>query len=346
VASARKPSTVIFTSVCWSGTSIRGAAALGDEPASLIASGRIGPGRVACAAPDSMQTTATQGHGRIATFMGSLSTNLAPRSKSSPHRRRSRPSVPVVRIDERYGVVMATPEHRVAAHLGLAASDYDAQIRRYTPRYDEMIDTVVAIIAGLKAPYVIDLGAGTGALGGAILDRVPQARVRFLDIDPEMLAVAGARVAAHGARAELWRGSFDDALPACDAVVASLALHHVPERDRKRALYCWSPTSRCTRPGSPTTTCTANGSRAWGATASPSPRPGRCSRSGRARIATTRSPPSWRCSARQVLPSPSASGSTVRRRCSAASADRGELTRADPAPRAPASPTSTVDRAA
>ena len=132
---------------------------------------------------------------------------------------------------------MATPEHRVATHLGLAASDYDAAIRRYTPRYDEMIDTVVGLIAELDAPYVIDLGAGTGALGGAILDRVPRARVRFLDIDPAMLEVAGGRVARHGARAELWRGSFDDALPPCDAVVASLALHHVPERDRKRALY-------------------------------------------------------------------------------------------------------------
>ena len=132
---------------------------------------------------------------------------------------------------------MATTEHRVATHLGLAASDYDAQIRRYTPRYDEMIEAVVAIVAGMDAPYVIDLGAGTGALGGAILDRVPQARVRFLDIDPEMLAVAGARVSAHGARAELWRGSFADALPASAGVVASLALHHVPERERKRALY-------------------------------------------------------------------------------------------------------------
>ena len=132
---------------------------------------------------------------------------------------------------------MATTEHRVATHLGLAASDYDTQIRRYTPGYQEMIDTVVAIIAGLPTPYVLDLGAGTGALGGAILDRVPRARVRFLDIDPSMLEVAGARVTAHGARAELWRGSFDDPLPPCDAVVASLALHHVPERDRKRALY-------------------------------------------------------------------------------------------------------------
>jgi tRNA (cmo5U34)-methyltransferase len=131
----------------------------------------------------------------------------------------------------------ATTEHRVATHLGLAASDYDATIRRYLPPYDAMIDTVVGIVGGLGAPFVVDLGAGTGALGGAILDRVARARVQFLDIDPAMLEVARARVAGHGARAELRRGSFDDALPPCDVVVASLALHHVPELDRKRALY-------------------------------------------------------------------------------------------------------------
>jgi tRNA (cmo5U34)-methyltransferase len=133
---------------------------------------------------------------------------------------------------------MAT-EHRVATHLGLAANDYDAAIRTYIPGYAAMIDTVVGIVDALPArdPLVVDLGAGTGALGGAILDRVARARVQFLDIDPAMLEVAGTRVAAHGARAELRRGSFDDALPACDAVVASLALHHVPELARKRALY-------------------------------------------------------------------------------------------------------------
>ena len=64
---------------------------------------------------------------------------------------------------------MTTTEHRVAAHLGLAASDYDAAIRRYTPGYEAMIDTVVAVVATLGAPYVVDLGAGTGALGAAIL---------------------------------------------------------------------------------------------------------------------------------------------------------------------------------
>jgi tRNA (cmo5U34)-methyltransferase len=52
-----------------------------------------------------------------------------------------------------------------------------------------------------------------------------------------MLDAARERVAPFGDRAELVHASFDAALPPCDAVVASLALHHVPELERKRALY-------------------------------------------------------------------------------------------------------------
>ncbi len=128
-------------------------------------------------------------------------------------------------------------EHRVLSHLGLAARDYDVVIRRYIPAYEQMLATIVRLVSRLRAPYVIDLGAGTGALGAAIAEGVPAARVRLLDIDPAMLEVAGARVAAFADRVELHRGAFEDPLPPCDAVVASLALHHIPERDRKVAMY-------------------------------------------------------------------------------------------------------------
>jgi tRNA (cmo5U34)-methyltransferase len=140
------------------------------------------------------------------------------------------------------------PEHRVSAHLGVDAAAYDAAIRRFIPGYEEMIAEVVSILEGSldaslgEAARVVDLGAGTGALAGAILDQIPRARVVLVDIDPHMLAVAAARVAAHGDRAELRCATFDDALGSfggagVGAVVASLALHHVPELDRKRALY-------------------------------------------------------------------------------------------------------------
>jgi tRNA (cmo5U34)-methyltransferase len=132
-----------------------------------------------------------------------------------------------------------TSEHRVATHLGVDAAAYDAAIRRFVPHYEAMIEVVLRLLDDSlgAAPLVVDLGAGTGALGGAILDAIPRARVVFVDIDPTMLEVASARVARHGSRAELREASFFDPLPACDAVVASLSLHHVPELARKRALY-------------------------------------------------------------------------------------------------------------
>jgi len=140
------------------------------------------------------------------------------------------------------------PEHRVSTHLRVDAAAYDAAIRRFIPGYEEMIAEVVSILdealgeATSDAAAVVDLGAGTGALAGAILDGIPRARAVLVDIDPSMLAVAAARVAAHGGRAEVRCATFEDALAglgagAAGAVVASLSLHHVPELERKRALY-------------------------------------------------------------------------------------------------------------
>jgi tRNA (cmo5U34)-methyltransferase len=144
------------------------------------------------------------------------------------------------------------PAHRVAAHLGVDAAAYDAAIRRFIPGYEEMIAEVVSILDESldEAVRVIDLGAGTGALAGAILGGIPRARVVLVDIDPNMLAVAAARVAAHGERAAVRRATFEDALRALGgggrdpeedagvgAVVASLALHHVADLEQKRALY-------------------------------------------------------------------------------------------------------------
>lgn len=126
-----------------------------------------------------------------------------------------------------------TRDHRVLAHLGLAARDYDTEIRRYIPAYEQMIANAVDLVDGL----VIDLGTGTGALAAAILAAKPTARVRLVDIDPAMLEVARDRVAPYGDRAELVTARFEDALVPCDSVVASLALHHVTDIAAKRELY-------------------------------------------------------------------------------------------------------------
>ena len=84
---------------------------------------------------------------------------------------------------------------------------------------------------------MVDLGAGTGALAAAILAHEGVREVVAIDVDAEMLAQARVRLAGFGERASFREQSFDDALPRCDAVAASLALHHVPTMGRKRALY-------------------------------------------------------------------------------------------------------------
>lgn len=130
-------------------------------------------------------------------------------------------------------------EHRVAGHLGVAADDYDRTIRTFIPNYELMLGTIVHWLAD-QVPaggFVVDLGAGTGALSAAILDALPDVRVQLVDVDPNMLEVAGARCAAHDGRFELRHARFEDPLPRCHAVVATLALHHVRTQDAKRELY-------------------------------------------------------------------------------------------------------------
>ena len=130
-------------------------------------------------------------------------------------------------------------EHRVAGHLGIAADEYDRTIRTFIPNYERMVATVVHWLDGHVPPggLVVDLGAGTGGLAGAILDALPDVRVQLVDVDPNMLEVAAARCGAHEDRVELRHARFEDSLPRCHAVVASLALHHVDTHDEKRELY-------------------------------------------------------------------------------------------------------------
>jgi tRNA (cmo5U34)-methyltransferase len=129
--------------------------------------------------------------------------------------------------------------HSVKRHLDVDAERYDIEIRRLIPDYDEMISTGVELLTALAPPegHVLDLGGGTGALSAAVLDSLPGVRVTVLDVDAEMLGEARRRLARHADRVCFHEGSFLDALPAADAVVACLALHHVHDLRTKTALY-------------------------------------------------------------------------------------------------------------
>ena len=121
----------------------------------------------------------------------------------------------------------------VAAHLGIDLREYDARIRTFIPHYDEMLNVAGGAIDP-KARTIVDLGIGTGGLSACCRRHADQAQFIGVDSDPEMLKAAAKRIP--GAR--LTCGSFQRCeIPACDAVVASFALHHVRTEKAKLALY-------------------------------------------------------------------------------------------------------------
>ena len=127
--------------------------------------------------------------------------------------------------------------HSVRGHLGIEIDRYDEAIRRFIPSYEEGIGRAAREVARGCPSLVLDLGAGTGALSEAVLLEEGVGALIAIDIDPEMLARARARLGRFGSRVSFECGSFDDPLPDCDAVAASLSLHHIPALALKSALY-------------------------------------------------------------------------------------------------------------
>ncbi|MDH5588927.1 MAG: class I SAM-dependent methyltransferase [Gemmatimonadota bacterium] len=127
--------------------------------------------------------------------------------------------------------------HSVRSHLRVDTEAYDHAIRRFIPGYEEMITTAAGIAGAGEPALVLDLGAGTGALSAAVLGCTRTTVVELLDVDTEMLDQARTRLAPWGPRVRFTRRSFFDPLPSCDAVVASLSLHHIPTLEAKGALF-------------------------------------------------------------------------------------------------------------
>ena len=118
-----------------------------------------------------------------------------------------------------------------AAHAGA----YHAQRRRLVPTFDLLYGTAVDLLDLREQPVqrVLDLGAGTGLMSAAVLDRHPDAKVVLLDGAAEMLEQARARLPTHAITTVL--ADLRDPLPQgpFDAVVSALAIHHLEDADKR-----------------------------------------------------------------------------------------------------------------
>ena len=131
----------------------------------------------------------------------------------------------------------------VAEHLKIGLGEYDRRIRTFIPGYEEMLGVTaeVAALPGRRTPTIVDLGVGTGALAKRCLAVSPRAAIHGIDADEGMLGVAVKRLggkAARGGRHQFVVGDFARVhIPRCDAIVATLSLHHVHSVSAKSRLY-------------------------------------------------------------------------------------------------------------
>lgn len=130
----------------------------------------------------------------------------------------------------------------VAEHLKIKLSEYDRRIRTFIPDYQELLDATAGAVTLVRrrAPLVVDLGIGTGALAARCLAVRPRAAVYGIDADDAMLGVAVRRLggARTGGRHRFVAGDFARvAIPRCDAIVATLSLHHLHSVAAKASLY-------------------------------------------------------------------------------------------------------------
>ncbi|MFI7119478.1 class I SAM-dependent methyltransferase [Amycolatopsis sp. NPDC049868] len=120
---------------------------------------------------------------------------------------------------------------------------WERLMARYQPGREQAIERMIDLIAARcdgPAPRVLDVGGGTGTLCSRLLARIPEAEVTLVDLDPVMLAIAGAALpsSVSAVRADLRDPGWTGLLPhsGYDAVVAIMALHYLPP-DRLTALY-------------------------------------------------------------------------------------------------------------
>ena len=101
------------------------------------------------------------------------------------------------------------------------------------PETEVVVERVLALIAGVDAPAVLDVGVGSGAIALAIADEYPRALVVGIDTSHEALALARENAARCGLDVELRQHDLFSGLPSgpWNAVVSNPP--YVPEADRQ-----------------------------------------------------------------------------------------------------------------
>ena len=131
-------------------------------------------------------------------------------------------------------------KRRVEQAFDEAAPEYDTWVKQAIPTYDELFSVAVEIIPfdHDRRITVADLGAGSGLFARHVLAVYPKADFTLIDASREMLDMARKRFQQQTDSFTFVEQRLEDfSEPGrFDAVISSLAIHHLEDAD-KRSLF-------------------------------------------------------------------------------------------------------------
>lgn len=128
----------------------------------------------------------------------------------------------------------------IKGHFEQEAQDFDDIIIKIIPYYEAMVEAIVTGLpfASSDPVDIIDLGCGTGTVALAIKKQFPHSTVTCLDLSDKMIELAKSKLKdypdIHYITADFYEFEF---FRKYDAVVSSLALHHLITNEDKQSFY-------------------------------------------------------------------------------------------------------------
>lgn len=128
----------------------------------------------------------------------------------------------------------------VKKHFDDMADDFDARVLKTVPFYIDMLEALVSALPFDKERKisVVDLGCGTGTISKKVKEYYPNALITCVDFSDKMIRVAKRKLENYTGINYVTCDCKDfDCSAGYDAVVSSLALHHIRDEEEKKDFY-------------------------------------------------------------------------------------------------------------
>jgi SAM-dependent methyltransferase len=120
----------------------------------------------------------------------------------------------------------------------LGQEKYLLEVRRFVPKYDQLVKLVSSRIVKLNPQNILDIGAGVGNVDFIVLSELENARITCVEPQEPMVKACKRTLGKYGERAKVVTAtaqdfSYDEKY---DAAFSNLALHNIPSDEKQRVV--------------------------------------------------------------------------------------------------------------